>query len=357
MTKTVGDVVVKDSAIVVVPSGKNVQSLADRTLLPAKAMPPGAAPESAIQAATLRLLDALERRALKTSRRNNGTRKANLEDDEESEALPSGMPTLLLSETGWGGADTGQVEDRLYAVINTAADTLVTQLSGQKFDGICFALAGGLFCAQVGEKMAAGHEEQVSEVVTHLTDVLEAAVRFLSQHFDEVFIPCVCATGWSVSTSAPAGLANLLDSLVYKMLRARVADLIDKGRVAVEISSTACLAYALYGTTYLLSASGEGTGMRDPVSCPVVVHRSEGATGGYDYVVTGNRGASADGAGLIANGALNGRRPQQALWITHPVLGVSTMFSVFGEFPAVDSALPAYRTLKPVSFELSKRYA
>jgi hypothetical protein len=352
MTKR-GDDVNKDSSVVVVSPGKFRPANGELMTQPS-AGPSGSGNNPDIQAATLRLLDALERRALKTSKRNNGSKPSVLEDEDEEDALPSGMPTLLLSETGWGGADTDAVEDRLYGVINTAADTLITQMSGQQYEGICLAFAGGLFRTEVGEMMASGQEEAVSEITTHLTNVLEAAVRFLATHFMEVFIPCVPASGWARKTTASADIATLLDRLVYQMLRARVADLVDSGKVVVEISQTACLAYALYGTNYLLMACGGEDAGRDPVSSPTVVHRKDRTSGGYDYIVTGNRGASAEGTGFIANGALNSGRPQQALWITHPANGISTLFSIFGESWMPEKELPAYRTLKPVALEVRR---
>lgn len=346
-----GDDVNKDSSVVVVSPGK-VRPANGELIAQPSAGPSGPGGNPAIQAATLKLLDALERRALKTSKRNNGSKPTVLEDEDEEGALPSGMPTLLLSETGWGGGDTDLVEDRLYAVINTAADTLVTQMSGQQYEGICLAFAGSLFSAEVGELMASGEEESVSETITHLTDVLEAAVRFLATHFAEVFVPCVPASGWARKTTASADIATLLDRLVYQMLQARVADLVQSGKVTVEISQTACLAYALYGTNYLLMACGGEDAVRDRVSSPVVMHRKDRTSGGYDYIVTGNRGASAEGTGFIANGALNSRRPQQALWITHPANGISTLFSIFGESWMPEKELPAYRALKPVALEV-----
>jgi hypothetical protein len=159
-------------------------------------------------------------------------------------------------------------------VVNTAADTLITQMSGQQFDGICLALAGGLFCTDVGELMISGKEDAVSDIVSHLTDVLEQAVRFLSQHFAEVFIPCVSATGWGSATTAPDDLATLLDRLAYQMLRARLADLIESGRVAIEISQTSSLpscpatTWRVSGTTTLLRETGTHS-TKTPASLPM----------------------------------------------------------------------------------------
>jgi hypothetical protein len=305
--------------------------------------------ENAVQAATLRLLDALERRALKPSRRVNGKSKAVLEEENEDfDALPAGMPTLLLSEIAWGGPDTDAIEDRLYSVVNTAADTLVTQMSGQQFDGLCLAIAGNLFNESVGACMMDGEEEHISESVTHLVDVLEGAVRFLAEHFAEVFIPCVPANGWLHPASASPGVATLLDRLAYQMLRARIGDLIELGRVQVEIAEEGQLSYALYGTTYLLRACGEGVARPSAaVSAPTVVHGADVAAKGCDYVVTGNVGTPPQVGGFILNGSMNARNGQQALWVTHPVQGVSALFSIFGEPRAAESSLPAYRTFKP----------
>jgi hypothetical protein len=348
--------VAKDSAVVVVAPGKPLQAFGELTSTVAKSRPTSPTTDSAIQAATLKLLDALERRALKGSRRNNGIKPAVLEDEDESDALPSGMPTLLISETGWGGRDTDLVEDRLYMVVNTAADTLITQMSGQQFDGICLALAGGLFCTDVGELMISGKEDAVSDIVSHLTDVLEQAVRFLSQHFAEVFIPCVSATGWGSATTAPDDLATLLDRLAYQMLRARLADLIESGRVAIEISPTSSLPYAIYGTTYRLVACGEAIAHKHGISSPRVMPRNDMTGVGYDYVVTGNRHALDEDAGFIANGAFNGGRPQQALWVTHPAMGISTVFAIPAEPASAEAGMPAYRVLKPAAMEIHHRY-
>lgn len=293
----------------------------------------------------------------------------------------AGIPSLMLSDWHWGEVvDPAQVEffneynleianRRADRVFNKSLDLLLSNQSGQTYDGFTLILGGDMFSGNIHEELRITNDAPIHDCVLSLAEKLAAGICEVAKNFPWVYVPGVVGNHGRIDRKPTAKFAVkdnydwLLYNIVARLVHGRLGDACN---VEFDISTSLDLRYQLYNTRYLLThgdqvKGGSGVGGFWP-SMMKVAHRKQqravkGGTGGFDYMVCGHFHKYGNVANVIVNGTLKGydewvyqqnfewELPTQALWVTHPEYGITGHLPVYGEVLESD----ATRNVPPVT--------
>jgi len=265
-----------------------------------------------------------------------------------------GVPTLFASDWHWaevvdptqiGGVneyDLAIAHKRARRMIEVSIDLLNNHMVNPKYPGIVFALGGDMVSGDIHEELQATNECEIMAAVTDLYGVLVWCINTLADRFGRVFVPCVSGNHGRNTHKIRAKGRNYtsFDWLLYCFLAkhfegdSRVNFLIPNGPDAL---------YKVYGTRYLLTHGDQfrgGDGMIGALG-PIIRgdhkkrSRQTQIGASYDVMLLGHWHQLIQLQRLIVNGSLKGydeyanannfgyEPPRQALWITHPVQGIT----------------------------------
>lgn len=270
-----------------------------------------------------------------------------------ADSLP-GVPVLFGSDWHWGEvvkpSEIGGVNEynleiahsRLTALIETSIDLLTNHMVNPKYPGIVFALGGDMVSGNIHEELSETNDAPIMPVVLDLVDHLYLAIKRLKEVFGRVFLPCVAGNHGRSTKKIRAKEFNFnsYDWLIYQTLDRRFADDPD---VIFYIPDGTDALVKIAGHTYCFShgnAFRGGDGLIGPLG-PVVRgdHKKRGRNAQvgqeYDTLVIGHFHQLLQMKRIIMNGSLIGYNeyayannfgyepPQQALWLSHPVQGIT----------------------------------
>jgi hypothetical protein len=279
-------------------------------------------------------------------------------------AAPSspGVPTLFLSDFHWGehvhpaqinGVNSYNLNiarRRLKDTIDSAVTLL--KIVSQKLDypGLVVPLGGDMVSGNIHEELEATNELNTIPTVLDLWEQLASGITHLADTFGQVFLPCVTGNHgrntrkiWSKDRHHTS-----FDWMLYQILAKHFAA--DK-RITFLIPDGSDAAYRIYSTRYNLTHGDQfrgGDGMIGPLG-PITRgdHKKRSRNSqidmDYDILIMGHWYQYIHLSKLIVNGALKGydeyaytgnfpfEKPQQALWITHPVYGPTFRMPVYCE--------------------------
>lgn len=273
-----------------------------------------------------------------------------------------GVPTLFLSDFHWGEVvHPGQINGvnkfnvtiarrRLKDTVDAAVTLLRIISPGLDYPGIVVPLGGDMISGNIHEELTASNEMNTMPTVLDLFDNLGSAIRHLADTFGYVFLPCVTGNHgrdtrkiWSKDRHHTS-----FDWLLYQFLARHFAD--DK-RITFYIPDGSDAAFRIYDTRYNLTHGDQfrgGDGMIGPLG-PITRgdHKKRSRNSqidmDYDVLIMGHWHQYIHLSKLIVNGALKGydeyaytgnfpfERPQQALWVTHPIHGPTFRMPVYCE--------------------------
>lgn len=279
-------------------------------------------------------------------------------------AKPSspGVPTLMLSDFHWGekvhAAQINGVNSyslniarrRLQDTIDSAVTLCKIVSPGLDYPGIVCALGGDMVSGNIHEELSATNEINTIPTVLDLWEHLASAISHLADNFGSVFLPCVTGNHgrdtrkiWSKDRHHTS-----FDWLLYQILARHFAT--DK-RITFLIPDGSDAAYRIFGTRYMLTHGDQfrgGDGMIGPLG-PITRgdHKKRSRNSqidlDYDILIMGHWHQYIHLSKLIVNGSLKGydeyaytgnfpfEKPQQALWVTHPVHGPTFRMPVYSE--------------------------
>ena len=282
----------------------------------------------------------------------------------DSRAKPSspGVPTLFLSDFHWGervhasqinGVNRYNVSiarQRLKDTIDAAIVLLRIVSSKLDYPGIVVPLGGDMVSGNIHEELATTNEINTMPTVLDLWEHLASAISHLADTFGSVFLPCVTGNHgrdtrkiWNKDRHHTS-----FDWLLYQIL-AKHFDR-DK-RITFLIPDGSDAQYRIYSTRYNLTHGDQfrgGDGMIGPLG-PITRgdHKKRSRNSqinlDYDILIMGHWHQYMQLSKLIVNGTIKGydeyaytnnfpfERPQQALWITHPVHGPTFRMPVYCE--------------------------
>lgn len=272
---------------------------------------------------------------------------------EGSSAAP-GVPILFGSDWHWGevvkASEIGGVnqynlaiaQTRLKKLVETTIDLLTNHMVNPQYPGIVFALGGDMVSGNIHEELSETNDVPIMPVVLDLVDHLVMAIKRLKEVFGRVFLPCVAGNHGRSTKKIRAKEFNFnsYDWLIYQSLDRYFSDDPD---VVFYIPDGTDALVNIAGHRYLFSHGNQffgGDGMIGPLG-PIVRgdHRKRGRNAQvgqeYDTLVIGHFHQLMQMKRVIVNGSLIGYNeyayvnnfgyepPQQALWVTHPMHGIT----------------------------------
>lgn len=265
-----------------------------------------------------------------------------------------GVPTLFASDWHWGEVvnsrqiggvneyDMGIAQDRAREMIVRTVSLCKKHLGTMKYPGIVFALGGDMVSGDIHEELVATNETEIMPTVIDLWGVLIWCIERLADEFGNVFVPCVTGNHGRNTHKIRAKGRNYtsFDWLLYQFLAKHFES--DK-RIRFLIPDGPDAYYSIFGHRYLLTHGDQfrgGDGMIGALG-PIIrgdhKKRSRNAQIDleYDTMLVGHWHQLIQLQRLIVNGSLKGydeyanqnnfpfEPPRQALWITHPKLGIT----------------------------------
>ena len=276
-----------------------------------------------------------------------------LVDAKATKSSP-GVPTLMASDWHWaevvnptqiGGVNEYNLDiahARAKRLITTAIDLLNNHMVNPQYPGIVFVLGGDLLSGDIHDELKETNEIPLIKAMLDLFDVLVWCIATLANTFGRVFVPCVTGNHGRNTMKIRAKDRNYtsFDWLVCTLLEKHFAT--DK-RVTFLVSDGPDAYYKVYNHRYLLSHGDQfrgGDGMIGALG-PIIRgdykkrSRNNQVNMGYDTLIIGHWHQLIQMNRLIVNGSLCGyneyayagnfpfETPKQALWVTHPVHGIT----------------------------------
>jgi hypothetical protein len=266
----------------------------------------------------------------------------------------TGIPTLLASDWHWGEVvDSAQVggvneynlkiaQDRARAFIETSIDLLKNRFNNPKYEGVVFALGGDMFSGNIHDELATTNDMEVMPCVLDLWGTLVWCIEVLVEEFGKVFVPCVSGNHGRNTHKIQNKNRNYtnFDWLLYQFLNKRFEN--DK-RITFFIPDGSDAYYQVYGYKYLLTHGDQFRGGDGVIGCLGAIIRGDHKKRSrnaqidqeYDTMLIGHFHQLIQLQRLIVNGSLKGyceyaytnnfgfEPPRQALWITHPLHGIT----------------------------------
>jgi predicted phosphodiesterase len=279
---------------------------------------------------------------------------------KKSKAI-AGVATLFLSDLHWGevvfpnqvnGVNEYNLEiaeKRLYSTVEHAVDLVKNHITNNGYPGIIVFLGGDLVSGNIHEELKETNEQPIMPVVMHLAERLTQCLRTLRDEFKRVHLACVYGNHGR-NTRKPTAKQSAFESfdwLIYQLLRWKLGD--DGFTWNIPDGSDAF--QEVYGHKYLLTHGDQFRGGDSVIGAlgPVTRgdHKKRSRNGqiglDYDTMCLGHWHQLVQMQRLIINGSLKGydeyayksnfpfEEPRQALWMTHPELGLTFSMPVYAE--------------------------
>lgn len=266
------------------------------------------------------------------------------------------VPTLFVSDLHWGEiVDADQVDgvnafdlaiahDRIKVLASSTIDLLRHHMGKMKYPGIVMPFGGDMVTGDIHEELTATNEMEIMPTVLDLWGSMVWLIETMAEEFGQVFVPCVTGNHGRNTrfTRAKGRNHTSYDWLLYNFL-AKHFEAKKDARVKFLISPAADCLYQVYGHRYLLSHGDQfkgGDGIIGPLGPLTRGNKKKAARNvairrDYDTMIVGHWHTYMSLMRLIVNGALKGydeyayvsnfdyEPPQQALWLTHSLRGIT----------------------------------
>lgn len=273
-----------------------------------------------------------------------------------------GIPTLMLSDLHFGevvrGSEVNGVNSysttiakrRLQRVALGAVKLLKETLSEGEFGGIVVQLGGDMVDGVIHDELRDTADQTAIEAVITLHDELVGVLKLMADEFGKVHVPCVTGNHGRLDRKPRAKTSAKLnfDWLLYQFLARTLAT---DERISFQIPDGRDCVYKIHGIRYLLTHGDTfrgGSGITGPLlpwmRGDAKTRKAYAAQGlPYDILCMGHWHQLRYLGQIIVNGSLVGYNeyalrerfdfepPQQALWLTHPVRGLTFQEAVFAE--------------------------
>lgn len=286
----------------------------------------------------------------------------------KSAPLIHGIPTLMLSDLHFGevvrGAQVNEVNTystdiarrRLRRVASGAVKLLRHTLAPGEFGGMVVILGGDMVDGVIHDELRDTGDATVMESVVTLHDELVPLLKAMADEFGRVHVPCVAGNHGRIDRKPRMkdGPKLNFDWLLYHWVARTVhADSAYRERISFQIPDGFDCVYRVHGLRYMLTHGDSfkgGSGITGPLlpwtRGDAKTRKQYSALGlPYDVLVMGHWHQLRYLGQIIVNGSLVGFNeyalksrfdfevPQQALWLTHPVRGLTFQEAVFAEDP------------------------
>lgn len=276
----------------------------------------------------------------------------------------TGVPTLFASDWHWDEVvDPRQINgvnafnrsiamERVKRLFTKTVDLLVHHMARPKYDYFVLNLGGDMLSGNIHEELRETNECPVSKSVLSVMDNLVSGIDTLLEHFPKIVVNAVPGNHgrWDKKPRAKNRVYETYEWILYQFL-ARYYQ--GNKSLHFNVSDGADLPYNVYNTRYLLTHGDQfkgGSGISGALS-PLMLgdarkrKRSIAINQPFDYLLMGHWHQLMMVKGIIVNGSLKGadeysfqsnfdfELPQQALWVTHPIWGITARWPIILEKP------------------------
>ncbi len=276
-----------------------------------------------------------------------------------------GTPTLFASDQHLGEVvDPAQIggvnrydmtiaRARWRRCIEKTISLCFSFLAQPHFDGVVFALGGDGLSGDIHEELSATNERECLPLVLEYADLIAWSVRELRRAFGRVFVPAVIGNHPRLTKKprAKGAAYTNLDWLAYQIASREFGG---DSAVRFLIADGEDARYSVHGHRYCLTHGAQfrgGDGIIGPLG-PVFRGdakkraRNAQVDQSYDTLLLAHFHQLRMDSRIIMNGSLKGydeyafhgnfpyEPPKQALWITHPQMGITFSMPVLPEDPA-----------------------
>lgn len=280
--------------------------------------------------------------------------------------LIHGIPTLMLSDLHFGEVvfanqvngvnsySTETAKKRLTRVVHGAVKLLRQTLAPGHFGGMVVVLGGDMVEGVIHDEIRDTVDETVMQAVITLHDELVPHLKALCDEFGQLHVPCVAGNHGRLDRKPRQknGPALNFDWLLYQFIARTIgADAKYRNRITFQIPEGYECSYRVHGLRYMLThgdAFKGGSGITGPLlpwmRGSLKASKSYSAMGmPFDVMLMGHWHQLRYLRSIVVNGSLVGyneyasknhfdyEQPQQALWITHPVRGLTFQEAVFAD--------------------------
>jgi hypothetical protein len=273
----------------------------------------------------------------------------------------AGVATLFLSDLHWGEvvypAEVNGVneynleiaEKRLYSVVEHAVDLVKNHVTNKGYPGIIVFLGGDMVSGNIHQELKETNEKPIMPVVLHLAERLKQVLSTLSDEFGRVHVVGVYGNHGrnTFKPTAKHSAFESFDWLIYQLLQWKLGN----SKFTWNVPDGSDAFQEVYGHKYLLTHGDQfrgGDGMIGALG-PIIrgdhKKRSRNAQIDleYDTLCMGHWHQLVQMQRVIVNGSLKGydeyaykgnfpfEPPRQALWLTHPELGLTFSMPVYAE--------------------------
>ena len=271
----------------------------------------------------------------------------------------TGVPTLFASDwhfdevvdprqiNGINAFDRKIATERVKAMFAKTVDLLIHHMHKPTYDYFVLNLGGDMLSGNIHEELRETNEAPVSQSMMYLHDLLVGGIDLLKQHFPRIVVNCVPGNHgrWDKKPRAKNRVYETYEWIGYQFLARHYKEDPD---VVFNISDGSDLPYSIYNTRYLLTHGDQfkgGSGIAGALS-PLMLgdarkrKRAMAIDQPFDYLVMGHWHQLMMVKGIIVNGTLKGadeysfqsnfdfEPPQQAMWITHKVWGITARWPI-----------------------------
>lgn len=237
---------------------------------------------------------------------------------------------------------------RLQHTFNTTINLLKKEIHAPKYGGIVLALGGDLLSGNIHEELAESNEAAILQSSFKLIDILIHGIDQLKKEFGKVFIPCVVGNHGRLFKK-PRAKNKVFDNyewLIYTFIQRHYQEDPD---ITVLIPDGPDIVFQVHNLNILLThgdqfKGGSGiSGIFTPLMLGMYRKQQKNSIikAPFDVMMCGHFHQLLMTPFLIINGSVKGydeyadqqnfkpERPQQALMIIHPTLGITHQMPVF----------------------------
>lgn len=289
----------------------------------------------------------------------------------------TGIPVLFLSDFHFDEVvDTAQIgyvnkfnhniaEDRIKHSFKTTINLLDNYMVNPSYDGIVVALGGDMLAGNIHDELAETNHQSILRSVNDLSDLLIEGFAGLADSFGKVFVPCVVGNHGRLHKK-PRHKNKVFDNfewIVYQNLAKYFAD---DDRFTFHIPDGPDAQFSVYDKTFLLTHGDQFrggnaiAGIFSPLMLGMTRKQKKHAAIGkpFDIMMCGHFHQYIHSNSLIVNGSLKGydeyastnnfsfEEPQQALFIVHPVFGITYRIPIMCDSYEKDESKPIKKKLE-----------
>lgn len=271
----------------------------------------------------------------------------------------TGVPTLFASDWHWDEVvDPKQINGvnafnreiavaRAKRLFTKTVDLLIHHMAKPKYDYFVLDLGGDMLSGNIHEELRETNECPVSQSILSVMDHLVGGIDLLLQHFPKIIVNAVPGNHgrWDKKPRMKNRVYETYEWLLYQFLKKYYRE---DDRIHFNVSDGADLPYSVYSTRYLLTHGDQfkgGSGIAGALS-PLMLgdarkrKRAIAIDQPFDYLLMGHWHQLMMVKGIIVNGSLKGadeysfqsnfdfELPQQGLWVTHPIWGITARWPI-----------------------------